>query len=274
MADPDVAQAALDRAEEERNLLLVYQPIHEARTRAIYSAEALMRQRRRSSEIREASAITEAAEDAPHAELFAFDSWALRTAFANAAAWPIRINVNLSPREFQEGNVVPRLTELLTGCGFDPRNINLEITEASYIDKPEETTDVLVELKKLGIELWLDDFGTGHSSLTHLQQFPVDGIKLPGSFIKGLHNDHRCRSITHALIALAHELQMKVIAEGVEDEAQLQQLLEWECDYIQGFLLSKPMTAEEMDATLRSRTSTPPARSDRGARRDPSSRSS
>lgn len=249
MANPEVAQAALDRAEEEKNLLLVYQPIHDARTREIYSAEALMRQRRRTGEIREASVITEAAEDGP--ELFALDSWALRTAFATAASWPIRINVNLSPREFQEGNVVPRLTRLLTGCSYDPRQINLEITETSQIREPDETTDVLVELKRLGIELWLDDFGTGHSTVEHLQRFPVDGLKLPGSFIKGLREDRRSRAIVRALIALAHDMQLKVIAEEIEHEDQLAMLLDWNCDYIQGFLFSKPMTGDELAATLR-----------------------
>lgn len=249
MADPRVAQAALDRAGQQQNLLLVYQPIHDAKTREIVSAEALMRQRRSSGEIREASAITQAAEHGP--ELFGLDSWALRTAFENASRWPIRINVNLSPREFQEGNVVPRLTELLTSCGIDPHRINLEITEASYIDKPGETTDVLIELKKLGLELWLDDFGTGHSSITHLQRFPVDGLKLPGSFIKGLPHDRRSSAITRALIALAHDLQIKVIAEGVERDDQLEQLLEWRCDSIQGFLFSKPMTSEELGLRLR-----------------------
>ena len=269
MANPEAARAALDRAEEAKNLLLAYQPIHDARTREIWSAEALLRQRRQSGEIREAALIAEAAEEAPEAELFALDSWALHTAFSDAAAWPIRINVNLSPREFQEGNVVKRLTELLTSCSIDPHRINLEITETAYIHKPDETNEVLTELKKLGLQLWLDDFGTGHSTVTHLQRFPVDGLKLPASFVKG--DDPKSRSITRALIALAHDLQMNVIAEGVEREEQLERLLEWRCDFIQGFLFSKPMKAEEMNVTLRSsRTSTPPERSGRGARRDPS----
>ncbi len=275
MADPEVAQAALDRAAEEENLLLVYQPIHDARTRAIWSAEALLRQRRRTGEIREASVITEAAEKAPKPELFALDSWALRTALGNAAVWPIRINVNLSPREFEQGDVVRRLTEFLGRCGCDPRKIILEITETSYIRKTDETTNVLEELKKLGVGLWLDDFGTGHSSLTHLLRFPVDGLKIPAEFVKGLPGDRRCRAITRSLIALAHELEIGVIAEGVEEREQLDVLIEWDCDYIQGFLFSKPMIAEDLDVMLRSsRTSTPPARAGRAARRDPSSRSS
>ena len=254
MADRQVAQAALDRATEEKNLLLVYQPIHEARTRKVHSAEALLRQRRQSGEIREASAITDAAEDGP--ELFALDSWCLRTAYSDAARWQshgapdVRINVNLSPREFQEGNVHSRLRKLVAGCGIDTRKINLEITEISQIENPEATVEVLDELKKLGIELWLDDFGTGHSSITHLQRFPVDGLKISGEFVKGIVKDKRSREITRALVALGHNIGVKVVAEGIEKEEQLDLLLEWNCDYIQGFLYSKPMPVEEFEKWL------------------------
>lgn len=254
MADPEVAQAALERATEQRNLLLVYQPIHEARTRKVHSAEALLRQWRESGEIREASVITEAAEEGP--ELFALDSWCLRTAYSDAAHWQshgapdVRINVNLSPREFQEGNVHSRLQKLVAGCGIDTHTINLEITEVSQIEKPEETVEVLNELKKLGIELWLDDFGTGHSSITHLQRFPVDGLKISGEFVKGIVKDKRSREITRALVALGHNIGAKVVAEGIEKKDQLDLLLEWGCDYIQGFLYSKPMTVDEFEKLL------------------------
>lgn len=256
MSDP-VGQAALDRAFQEKDLLLVYQPIHDARTGAISSAEALLRQRRRSGEIREASVITEAAEEGP--ELFALDSWTVRTAYTDAAHWRAaaapgaRINVNLSPREFQEGDVLRRLRGLLTDCHLDPCSVNLEITETSYIERPEETMNVLAQLKKLGLHLWLDDFGTGHSSLEHLQHFPLDGLKVPGSFVGGLMTDERCRAITRSVIALAHELRLEVVAEGVEKQDQLDFLLECECDYIQGFLFSKPMTREEFEGLLRNR---------------------
>ena len=273
MADRQTAKAALDRAEEEKNLLLVYQPIHDARTREVVSAEALLRQRRRSGEIREAHLIAKAAERGP--ELFALDSWALRTAFEDAASWPITINVNLSPREFETGEIVPRLERLMGGAKIDPHHVHLEITETSYVRKPKETTDTLEELKNLGVGLWLDDFGTGHSSITHLLHFPIDGLKLPGTFIERMTGDHRARSIVHSLIVLAHELNMKVIAEGVEKEEQLRVLLDWDCDFVQGFLFSEPMTAEEMSVRRSSsRASLLPARNGRGARRDPSSRPS
>ncbi|MGZ5475062.1 MAG: EAL domain-containing protein [Thermoanaerobaculia bacterium] len=253
MANPRTAQAALDRASEE-NLLLVYQPIHGARTGTVYAAEALLRQRRQNGEIREASIITSAAEAGP--ELFALDSWAIHRAYGDAAHWQshgapeVRLNVNLSPREFQEGNVLPRLQKLLGDCAIDPRKVNLEITEVSHIGKPEETMRILTELKKLGLELWLDDFGTGYSTMTHLLRFPVDGLKIPGQFVEGVIDDHRAQSITRALISLAHDLRMRVIAEGIEKQEQLDFLLQCECDYIQGFLFSKPMPLEEFEKVL------------------------
>ena len=250
MNDP-TAQAALDRAiDDDGGLVLLYQPIHDARERTIWAAEALLRQRRETGEIREAAIITEAAEESCGPELFQLDSMLVRRAYTDAARWNIRLNVNLSPREFQEGDVLGRLTELVTSCGIDTQKVNLEITETSYIEQPEETVEVLRALRKLGVSLWLDDFGTGHSSLTHLQHFPVDGIKLPGAFIKPLPDDQRCAAIVRSLITLAHDLEMKVIAEEIEHENQLDFLTDLGCDYIQGFLFSKPMGAEELEALL------------------------
>ncbi|HEX6095749.1 MAG TPA: EAL domain-containing protein [Thermoanaerobaculia bacterium] len=259
MTDP-TAQAALDRAlrqssgqaiDGDQDLLLVYQPIHDARTGAIWAAEALLRQRRDSGEIREASIITEAAEESTGPELFMLDSMLVKRAYLDAAGWGgVRLNVNLSPREFQEGNVLDRLTALVTSCGIDTHKVNLEITETSYIEQPEETMEVLYALRKLGLQLWLDDFGTGHSSLTHLQHFPVDGIKLPGAFVRPLPHDERCTAITRALIALAHDLGLHVVAEEVEEQAQLDFLVDQGVEYIQGFLFSKPMTLDRFQATL------------------------
>ena len=273
VANDTVAKAALDRAIEDYDqLLLVYQPIHDARTREIYAAEALLRQRRESGEIREATIIHEAAEEGPRCDLFHLDSMLVKTAMVDAARWPehIRLNVNLSPREFQEGkNVLKRLTELITSCGIATHRINLEITETSYIEKPEETMEVLEELKKLGLQLWLDDFGTGFSSITHLQHFPLDGLKIPGAFVRDLESDPRCRAIVRALISLSKELGLRVIAEEIENEAQLDFLLEHDCELIQGFLFSRPMELEDF-----LEVSALPGSGGRAAPRDRGSRSS
>lgn len=252
-----VARAALERALDEKDLLIIYQPIFDIRNDRLYAAEALMRQRRKSGEIREAGIITEAAEEGP--ELFELNRWAMRQSYADAAHWhahggtEVRLNVNLSPREFQEGDVIPRLTELITGCGIDTRKINLEITETSYIDEPEQTMDVLEELKKIGIAIWLDDFGTGHSSVVHLRHFPLDGIKIPKDFVGPMLQEERCRTITRTLVSLAHDLGLEVIAEGVEHQGQLDLLREWGCEYVQGFLLARPMPLDEFERLIATR---------------------
>ncbi|HEX2059635.1 MAG TPA: EAL domain-containing protein [Thermoanaerobaculia bacterium] len=253
MADAGAKQAALERAlDDQESLVLLYQPIHHARTREVYAAEALLRQRREDGRLREAAIIHEAAEESCGPELFRLDHILMRKAYTDAARWPaeIRLNINLSPREFQEGNVIERLRSLIESCGTDPHRVNIEITETSYIDKPEETMDVLCTLKKLGVGLWLDDFGTGHSALTHLQHFPVDGLKLPGAFVAPLPDDARCSAIAAALITLAHDLGMQVIAEEVERQEQLDFLLEHGCEYIQGFFFSKPMMPEAFAAAF------------------------
>ena len=254
-------QQALDRAiEGETEILLLYQPIHDLRDGSIYGAEALLRQRRQSGEIREATAVTDAAEQASGADLFVLDNMVVKNSYADAARWQakfpdVRLNVNLSPREFQEGNVLERLTDLVTSCGIDTTKVNLEITETSYIEHPEETMTVLDAMRKLGVGLWLDDFGTGHSSLTHLQHFTLNGIKVPGAFIKEIPRDDRCSAIVRAMVMLAHDLELEVIAEGVERDEQLQFLTELQCEYIQGFLFSKPMTVDSFYATLAARAS-------------------
>lgn len=249
-----VAQAALDRAlDEKEQLVLLYQPIHDASTGAIWSAEALLRQRRRNGEVREASIINEAADRSCGPERYTLDHYLIRRAYTDAARWQasakdVRLNVNLSPRDLDSEHVQERLREVVRSCGNDITRVNIEITETAYIDDPERATRVLEALRELGPSLWLDDFGSGHSSLTHLQHFPIDGIKLPGTFIRPLPQDRRSRTIVAALIALAHDLGLAVIAEEVEHQAQLDFLLEHRCDYIQGFLFSRPM---ELDAFVR-----------------------
>jgi len=105
---------------------------------------------------------------------------------------------------------------------------------------------VLDDLRERGFDLWLDDFGTGHSSVAHLLHFPLNGLKIPATFVKHMTTDDRSRTITKHLIALAHDLQLGVIAEGVEHDSQLALLRDFGCDLIQGFLFSRPMAAEEL----------------------------
>lgn len=254
-ADDPTARAALERAIDENDqLVLVYQPIHDARSGDVRAAEALLRQRRSTGEIREASIITEAAEESEGPEIYVLDSLLVRKAYEEAARWQsrydIRLHVNLSPREFEGGNVLERLSSLITSCGIDTQKLSVEITETHYIERPKETMHVLRALRELGLQLWLDDFGTGHSSLTHLQHFPLDGLKIPGAFIRPLPGDARCGAIVRAIAGLAKELDLALIAEEVETRAQLDFLLELGCELVQGFLFSKPMTAVEFEKVL------------------------
>ena len=272
----DVGQAALDRAlEDDDQLVLLYQPIHDARSGAIVSAEALLRQRRENGELREASIIHEAAEDSCGPELFALDHILVRKAYTDAAQWQsiapdVRLNINLSPREFQEGHVLERLRELVQSCGIDTCKVNIEITETAHIEDLDSVEKILRTLKKeLGVGLWLDDFGTGHSAVDHLQHFPVDGIKLSGAFTQPLPDDERCRAITRNLLNLAHDIGLQVIAEEVERRDQLEFLLEHGCEFIQGFLFSKPMKASALQELV-----SRPGNTDRAAAPDRESRSS
>jgi len=237
-------QAGVRRALNQKQLVVFYQPIHALDSRKIIAAEALLRARRRSGEIRSAVPIAHAAEEGP--QMFRLDSWMMQQAFTDSAHWDgVRLNVNLSPREFEEGHLLERLKKL-----GDVSRVNLEITETSYIEHPNKLHGVIGKIRELGVQLWLDDFGTGHSSLSHLLNLEVDGVKVPETFVKGVEASARSRAITRSIIELAHELDLKVIAEGVENDAQLAFLRELQCEYIQGFLFSEPMAAGEFASVL------------------------
>lgn len=253
----DVSCRALERALGEREqLLLLYQPIHSTNDRTICAAEALMRQRRESGEIREAGVIMAAADEGSMADLDRLTSWTTAQAWKDASRWvtadgrKISLNVNLSPREFEEPGLLDRLMKQLRECEVTPRDINLEITETTYMSRPLETVELLREIHNAGFSLWLDDFGTGHSTLTHLQRFPIDGIKLAESFIRDIVHDRRSRELVRLLIRFAHDFGMKVVAESVEHEEQLSIVRDFGCDYIQGFLFSRPMEAEAFEKQL------------------------
>lgn len=250
------AQNALERALDDRDqLVLLYQPIHETKSGRIIGAEALLRQRRENGELREASIIHQAAEASHGDELFELDHYLVRKAYTDAERWQqtypdIRLNVNISPREFEGDDILERLRNLVTSCGIDPTRVNIEITETHYIKHPEQTIDVLRALRDEGLQLWLDDFGTRHSTLTHIQHFPINGIKIPGEFVATLPNDRRCAAIVRGIVAMAHELDLELIAEGVERTEQLGFLNDLGCEYIQGFLFSRPMEIERFEETL------------------------
>lgn len=180
-------------------------------------------------------------------------AWVLRNACLQAKDWhdndgPFSsVAVNLSPRQFLANNLYQTVKQTLEETGLNPAALELEITESAVMQDPENTLQVLQQLRQLGVKLSIDDFGTGYSSLTYLRQFPVQSVKIDQSFVTNIQNDEGCRTLVSAIIALTHELKLNVVAEGVETEEQLSFLRKQHCDLLQGFMFSKPETSETLE---------------------------
>jgi diguanylate cyclase (GGDEF)-like protein/PAS domain S-box-containing protein len=191
-------------------------------------------------------------------------AWVLRAACAQTRAWqleglpPLRVAVNLSARQFAQEDLHTAIVSVLEETGLAPELLELEITESVTMDNPEHAATLLKKLKALGIRLAIDDFGTGYSSLSYLKRFPIDNVKIDRSFIKDIPDDEDDVAITKAVIAMAHSLRLKVIAEGVELEQHLEFLREHGCDEAQGYLFGAPVPADEFRTLmLRCRDGTP-----------------
>jgi len=165
----------------------------------------------------------------------------------------VPVAVNLSPRQFASRDLGETIRRILEEHRVDPRLVEVEITESSLMVNLEETERILRFVGDLGVGLSIDDFGTGYSSLAYLKRFPLDSLKVDRSFVKDLTTDADDATITRALISMAHNLGLKVVAEGVETEAQLAFLVEHGCDEIQGFYFSRPLIAEECGTWLKER---------------------
>jgi EAL domain-containing protein (putative c-di-GMP-specific phosphodiesterase class I) len=241
----------LKQAMADHRLTLLYQPIFDAAGRRPVAAEALLRWRHPDREGDDLGRLLAAAERSPI--IFDLEAWAMRRCFRDAAGWPLpdlRVNLNLSAREFQRGDLPDRVRAELDRAKLDPARVTLELTETSAIHDPREVAVVMQELQARGIQLWLDDFGTGHSSLAWLSWFGTAGVKLPGTFIERVTSDGRAAAITEAAIDMVHRLGERVTAEGIEDEAQLAWLVEHGCDALQGFLLAGPVSADRLPQAL------------------------
>jgi EAL domain-containing protein (putative c-di-GMP-specific phosphodiesterase class I) len=162
----------------------------------------------------------------------------------------VNIALNVSGRQFDQQNLIEIVQEALQDTMIDPQCLEFEITESTIMRNPEKAMRILTELKALGIQIAIDDFGTGYSSLSYLKRLPLDFLKIDHSFVKDLVLDPKDQAIVRATIAMAHSLNLKTIAEGVETEEQLHFLQEHGCDEIQGYLFSQPLPAEEIPEIL------------------------
>lgn len=167
-----------------------------------------------------------------------------------AAAAPMTLNLNLSGKHFKQPHLLQQLERILADSNLPPEVLNLEITESALMENPTTAGELLVRLKDFGVGLSIDDFGTGYSSLSYLQRFPIDIVKIDRAFVAGVEEDRDSRAIIRTIVSLGLSLGHKVVAEGVETQAQLEFLVESGCQYAQGFLFSKPVGVEEVERIL------------------------
>jgi EAL domain-containing protein (putative c-di-GMP-specific phosphodiesterase class I) len=163
---------------------------------------------------------------------------------------PMPVAINLSARQLVRYDLVSAVEQALHDTGLPAKYLELELTESMVMHNPEEVIKILERLEALGVQLGIDDFGTGYSSLSYLKRFPVNSLKIDRSFVLELGQDEDAAAIACAIINLGHSLGLKIIAEGVETEQQMKFLQENHCDYMQGFLFSRPLPADEFVALL------------------------
>jgi diguanylate cyclase (GGDEF)-like protein/PAS domain S-box-containing protein len=239
----------LHHAIERQQLVLHYQPTLDLATGGIIGAEALIRWRHPQRGLVPPLKFIAIAEDC--GVIAPIGQWVLREACRQVRAWQLAglprfgIAINVSSLELRTPGFASGVRAVLKETGLEPKYLELEITETGLMKDSPAVLAVLKELKALGVGLALDDFGTGYSSLSHLKSFPIDSIKIDQSFVRDLATDDNDAGIVTALIGMGKSLHMKVVAEGVETQAQLQILREHGCPMGQGFFFSRPVPAEE-----------------------------
>jgi len=246
----------LRRALKQEELLLHYQPIVSLATGQITAFEALARWHHPRRGLISPADFIPVAEDT--GLIMPLGQWALRTACSQMRAWRERfpaqphlsVCVNLSAKQFTRPDLVEQIAQILRETGLEPSALGLEITETVIMEQAERATAMLKELRALNIPLHLDDFGTGYSSLSYLHRFPIDILKIDRSFVSRIGDSGQHSEIVRAIVSLAHNLKIEVIAEGVETAEQLALLKTLQCDYGQGHYFSKPVEAHAVAEML------------------------
>jgi diguanylate cyclase (GGDEF)-like protein/PAS domain S-box-containing protein len=242
-------ETGLRHALERGELILLYQPMFDMDGRGVVGMEALLRWRRNGAALIAPADFMPLAEETGLA--VHIGEWVLRTACAQARVWqdrnsrPVRVAVNISPRHFAHGNLVGCVEDVLRATRLQPGALQLEITEATVMQSAERAERVLRMLKEQGVRVAVDDFGTGFSSLNHLQRFPLDAVKVDRSFISSITHAGNGAAVARAVIAMAHSFGLRAVAEGVETEDQARFLRIQGCDEMQGFLFSPALTPEQ-----------------------------
>jgi diguanylate cyclase (GGDEF)-like protein len=251
-------ETSMRRAIEHDEFITYYQPVVNLASGAVVGLEALVRWQHPELGLLPPGKFIGLAEDT--GLILDIGDFVMRAACAQTRAWQdkrqdkrldrLRIAVNLSARHFQQKDFLDRLLEILGETRLDPTCLELELTETSIMENTESAMNVLTQLRKLGVRMAIDDFGTGYSSLSYLKHLPIDTVKLDRSFVKGATTDPDDAALVMAIVTLAHNLKLRVIAEGVETEEQAVFLRLLRCDEAQGFLFGKPMPPEVFESSI------------------------
>ncbi|MCO7517731.1 EAL domain-containing protein [Pseudomonas guariconensis] len=263
----DMNASALERLElesdlrhalEQNEFMLYYQPQFSGDGKRLTGAEALLRWRHSRRGLVPPGDFIPVIEEL--GLVVDVGDWVLREASRQLKAWHKarvrvpKVSVNISARQFSDGQLGTRIATILEETGLPPACLELELTESILMREVNEAMQILDSLKKLGLSIAVDDFGTGYSSLNYLKQFPIDVLKIDRTFVDGLPEGEQDAQIARAIIAMAHSLNLAVIAEGVETHEQLEFLREHDCDEVQGYLFGRPMPAHQFEAQFSNET--------------------
>ena len=247
-------ERSLRRAIDRQQFELFFQPQVELHSGRLLGFEALLRWHHPEFGLIEPGEFIEIAEES--GLILPIGEWVLKTACAQVAAWQdaglpdVHVAVNFSARQFQDAGLLDLVKTTLVKYNLLSRSLEIEITESDILQNPAEANRILMSFADLGIGVALDDFGTGYSSLNHLRAFPGTIIKIDRSFIRDIETAPNHRAIVQSLISMAHDLNLRVVAEGVENTAQLDYLIARDCDIIQGYLISRPVPARDIGRDL------------------------
>lgn len=246
----------LRHAVEREELKLVYQPVVDVQRRVMVGVEALLRWR--NPILGDLSPV----EFIPVAEetglISSIGEWIVEEACRQGRAWnraglrQLRINVNVSVDQLREADFVDRIARIVSTSDLDPTALTLgiEITESELMENVDEAVAAIIRFQKMGMTIYIDDFGTGYSSLSYLRQLPIDTLKIDASFIRDMPDDRDAVAVVKGIVAMSHSLGLRVVAEGVETAEQLEVLTEIGCESAQGYLFSRPVTPQEVEALL------------------------